>query len=106
MADNTNNNINSGNSALIAAINHYYGKNYIYSQTLRTQSGYTDCSALVYTGLKEGGFNVPSNTFTTSQLFNGSGSTLTQYAQNNFDYIDQDDARHVGTLQAGDILMW
>ncbi len=81
MAENTNTSGNPGYSALIAAINHYYGKNYIYSQTLRTQPGYTDCSALVYTGLKEGGFNVPNNTFTTSQLFNGSGSTLTQYAQ-------------------------
>lgn len=100
-------NINPGISAFAAAIAHYYNQGYRYSQALRTQPGYVDCSALVYTGLKEGGINVPYSlsSFTTHTLF--TGDTRTNYANNNFDYIETKDVTAKnGSLRFGDIIMW
>jgi len=67
-----------------------------------------DCSAFVWRGLKNAGYDVPGNTadgFTTSTLFNGSRTTA--YAREHFDVTSASDARRPGgNLQQGDILMF
>lgn len=67
-----------------------------------------DCSAFVWRGLKNAGFNVPGEnaaSFTTRTLF--SGSEVTPYARQNFDVVSAQDARKPnGSLQPGDILMF
>ncbi|MBO9826958.1 peptidoglycan-binding protein [Xanthomonas sp. A2111] len=67
-----------------------------------------DCSAFVWRGLKNAGYDVPGNDaagFTTSKLFNGSHPT--PYAREHFDIVSAADARHPGgNLKQGDILMF
>ncbi|MBX3712083.1 MAG: peptidoglycan-binding protein [Lysobacter sp.] len=67
-----------------------------------------DCSAFVWRGLKNAGFNVPGDTaagFTTHTLFNG--NRITPFAQKNFDLIPADEARRTrGSLQPGDIVLF
>ena len=67
-----------------------------------------DCSAFVWRGLKNAGFDVPGETaagFTTHSLF--SGSRITPFAQKNFDLIPADQARRTqGSLQPGDVVLF
>ncbi|HEY1136347.1 MAG TPA: peptidoglycan-binding protein [Xanthomonadaceae bacterium] len=67
-----------------------------------------DCSAFVWRGLKNAGFDVPGETaaaFTTHTLFNG--NRITPFAQKNFDLIPADQARRTqGSLQPGDIVLF
>lgn len=67
-----------------------------------------DCSAFVWRGLKNAGFDVPGDTaagFTTHTLFNG--NRITPFAQKNFDLIQADGARRTrGDLQPGDIVLF
>lgn len=67
-----------------------------------------DCSAFVWRGLKNAGYNVHGQTaaaFTTHSLFNG--RNVTPYARQNFDVIPAADARKPGgALQPGDLLMF
>ncbi len=67
-----------------------------------------DCSAFVWRGLKNAGFDVPGDTaasFTTHSLFNG--SRITSFAEKNFDLIPADQARRTqGSLQPGDIVLF
>lgn len=67
-----------------------------------------DCSAFVWRGLKNAGYDVPGENaaaFTTSTLFNGTRPTA--YARENFDTISAADARKPGgNLQPGDLLMF
>jgi hypothetical protein len=67
-----------------------------------------DCSAFVWRGLKNAGYDVQGNNaanFTTSTLFNGSRTT--PYAREHFDVVSAADARRPGgNLQQGDILMF
>jgi hypothetical protein len=67
-----------------------------------------DCSAFVWRGLKNAGYDVPGENaaaFTTHSLFNGVSTTA--YARNHFDVVSAADARKPGgNLQPGDILMF
>lgn len=67
-----------------------------------------DCSAFVWRGLRNAGFNVPGDSaagFTTHTLFNG--RNVTQFARENFDVISAQDARRPnGHLQRGDLLLF
>lgn len=67
-----------------------------------------DCSAFVWRGLKNAGFNVPGDTaagFSTHTLFNG--NRIMPFAQQNFDLISSEQARRRhGDLQPGDILLF
>lgn len=67
-----------------------------------------DCSAFVWRGLKNAGFDMPGETaaaFTTHTLFNG--NRITPFAQKNFDLIPADQARRTqGSLQPGDIVLF
>lgn len=67
-----------------------------------------DCSAFVWRGLKNAGFDVPGENaagFTTHSLF--SGSRITPFAQKNFDLIPADQARRTqGGLQPGDVVLF
>jgi hypothetical protein len=67
-----------------------------------------DCSAFVWRGLKNAGFDVPGETaagFTTHSLFNG--NRITPFAQKNFDLIPADQARRTqGGLQPGDVVLF
>lgn len=67
-----------------------------------------DCSAFVWRGLKNAGYDVPGTNaagFTTSTLFNG--SRITSYAREHFDVVPAADTRRpAGNLQQGDILMF
>lgn len=67
-----------------------------------------DCSAFVWRGLKNAGFDVPGETaagFTTHSLFNG--NIITPFAQKNFDLIPADQARRTqGGLQPGDVVLF
>ncbi len=67
-----------------------------------------DCSAFVWRGLKNAGFDVPGDTaagFTTHTLFNG--NRITPFAQKNFDLIPANEARRAqGSLQPGDIVLF
>lgn len=67
-----------------------------------------DCSAFVWRGLKNAGFDVPGDSaagFTTHTLFNG--NRITPFAQKNFDLIPADQARRTqGNLQPGDIVLF
>jgi len=67
-----------------------------------------DCSAFVWRGLKNAGFDVPGDTaagFSTHTLFNG--NRIMPFAQQNFDLISPEQARRrQGELQPGDILLF
>lgn len=67
-----------------------------------------DCSAFVWRGLKNAGFDVPGESaaaFTTRTLFNG--RTMTAFAEKNFEVIPAGQARRPeGDLQPGDILLF
>lgn len=67
-----------------------------------------DCSAFVWRGLKNAGYDVPGSTaaaFTTHTLFNG--RNVTAYAKEHFDVVSAADARRPGgSLEPGDILMF
>lgn len=67
-----------------------------------------DCSAFVWRGLKNAGFDVPGDTaagFSTHTLF--SGNRIMPFAQQNFDLISSEQARRrQGELQPGDILLF
>ncbi|MFC5571077.1 XVIPCD domain-containing protein [Lysobacter yangpyeongensis] len=67
-----------------------------------------DCSAFVWRGLKNAGFDVPGESaasFTTQTLFNG--TTTTAYARQHFDVVPASEARKPrGGLRQGDILMF
>lgn len=67
-----------------------------------------DCSAFVWRGLKNAGYDVPGDTaaaFTTHSLFNG--RTMTPFAKQNFDVVSAADARKPGgDLQQGDLLLF
>ncbi|MBB4127642.1 peptidoglycan hydrolase-like protein with peptidoglycan-binding domain [Xanthomonas translucens] len=67
-----------------------------------------DCSAFVWRGLKNAGYDVPGDNaagFTTAKLFNG--SQVTGYAREHFDVTSAAEARRPnGPLQQGDILMF
>ncbi|WP_369934654.1 peptidoglycan-binding protein [Xanthomonas tesorieronis] len=67
-----------------------------------------DCSAFVWRGLKNAGYDVPGDNaagFTTAKLFNG--SQVTGYAREHFDVTSAAEARRPnGPLHQGDILMF
>lgn len=67
-----------------------------------------DCSAFVWRGLKNAGFDVPGESaasFTTQTLFNGAATTA--YAKQHFDVVPAAEARKPGgSLKQGDILMF
>lgn len=64
-----------------------------------------DCSSFVWRGLKNAGYNVPREPFSTHALFNG--SQVTDYAKKNFDVIPAGEAKRAnGSLQPGDIVMF
>ncbi|WP_372362071.1 peptidoglycan-binding protein [Xanthomonas sp. NCPPB 1325] len=67
-----------------------------------------DCSAFVWRGLKNAGYDVPGDNaaaFTTAKLFNG--NNITSYAREHFDVTSAADARKPhGSLHQGDILMF
>lgn len=67
-----------------------------------------DCSAFVWRGLKNAGFDVPGSNagnFTTHSLF--VGKNLTGFAKDNFDSIAAGNARQPnGDLQPGDLLLF
>ena len=64
-----------------------------------------DCSSFVWRGLKNAGYNVPKEPFSTHALFNG--SQVTDYAKKNFDVIPAGEAKRAnGSLQPGDIVMF
>lgn len=67
-----------------------------------------DCSAFVWRGLKNAGYDVPGENaaaFTTQTLFNGTSTTA--YARQHFDVVSAAEARKPGgNLQPGDILMF
>ncbi|KLD71529.1 C40 family peptidase [Xanthomonas pisi] len=67
-----------------------------------------DCSAFVWRGLKNAGYDVPGENaaaFTTAKLF--SGTNITPYAREHFDVTSAAEARKPnGSLHQGDILMF
>jgi len=64
-----------------------------------------DCSSFVWRGLKNAGYGVPKEPFSTHALFNG--SQVTDYAKKNFDVIPAGEAKRAnGSLQPGDIVMF
>lgn len=64
-----------------------------------------DCSAFVWRGLKNAGYDVAATPFTTHALF--SGSRVTAYARQHFDVLAAAMARRDnGTLQPGDIILF
>jgi len=67
-----------------------------------------DCSAFVWRGLKNAGYDVPGDNaagFTTAKLFNG--SQVTAYTREHFDVTSAAEARKPnGPLHQGDILMF
>ncbi len=67
-----------------------------------------DCSAFVWRGLKNAGYDVPGENaagFTTAKLFNGTNTT--SYAREHFDVPSASEARKPnGSLHQGDILMF
>ncbi|MCL1529097.1 peptidoglycan-binding protein [Xanthomonas nasturtii] len=67
-----------------------------------------DCSAFVWRGLKNAGYDVPGEnaaSFTTAKLFNGTNPT--SYAREHFDVTSAAEARKPnGSLHQGDILMF
>lgn len=63
-----------------------------------------DCSSFVWRGMKNAGYDVGNEPFSTHALYNGNKTT--DYAQKHFDVISKADAsKHPGDLQPGDILM-
>ena len=64
-----------------------------------------DCSSFVWRGLKNAGYDVPKEPFSTHALFNG--SKITDYSKQNFDVISAADAKKAnGPLQPGDIVLF
>ncbi|APP76315.1 peptidoglycan-binding protein [Xanthomonas vesicatoria ATCC 35937] len=67
-----------------------------------------DCSAFVWRGLKNAGYDVPGENaaaFTTAKLF--SGTNITPYAREHFEVTSAAEARKPnGSLHQGDILMF
>ncbi len=64
-----------------------------------------DCSSLVWKSLKNAGYDVPKEPFTTAALF--SRGEVTSYAKKHFDVISGADAAKTnGKLQVGDLLMF
>ncbi|MRH01954.1 peptidoglycan-binding protein [Xanthomonas sontii] len=67
-----------------------------------------DCSAFVWRGLKNAGYDVPGENaagFTTAKLFNG--AQVTPYAREHFDVTSAAEARKPnGSLHQGDLLMF
>ncbi len=67
-----------------------------------------DCSAFVWRGLKNAGYDVPGDnaaSFTTSKLFNG--NQVTAYAREHFDVTSAAEARKPGgSLKTGDLLLF
>lgn len=64
-----------------------------------------DCSAFVWRGLRNAGYDVPAAPFTTRTLFNS--HQVTPYAHERFDVIPASGAaRSHGRLQRGDILLF
>ncbi|WP_338334657.1 peptidoglycan-binding protein [Xanthomonas euvesicatoria] len=67
-----------------------------------------DCSAFVWRGLKNAGYDVPGENaanFTTAKLFNG--TSVTPYTREHFDVTPGSEARKPnGSLHQGDILMF
>lgn len=64
-----------------------------------------DCSSFVWRGLRNAGYAVPTQPFSTHALFIGTNATA--YARENFDVVPAAEARRDGgSLQAGDILMF
>lgn len=64
-----------------------------------------DCSAFVWRGLKNAGYDVPSTPFTTRTLFDG--RHVTSYARSHFQVIPGHDAQqNGGPLEPGDILLF
>ncbi|MCW0455598.1 peptidoglycan-binding protein [Xanthomonas sacchari] len=67
-----------------------------------------DCSAFVWRGLKNAGYDVPGENaagFTTAKLFNG--SQVTPYAREHFDVTSAAEARKPnGSLHQGDLLLF
>lgn len=63
-----------------------------------------DCSSFVWRGLRNAGYDVPAQPFSTHALFNG--SDVTRYARRHFEVISAiDAAQDNGSLQPGDILL-
>ena len=64
-----------------------------------------DCSSFVWRGLKNAGYDVPAQPFSTHALFNG--RAVTGYARQHFEVIGaMDAARDNGSLQPGDIVLF
>lgn len=64
-----------------------------------------DCSSFVWRGLRNAGYDVPAQPFSTHALFNG--HTITAYSREHFNVIPAADAaRDNGALQPGDILLF
>lgn len=64
-----------------------------------------DCSSLVWRGLRNAGYDVGTEPFATSKLFNGHQAT--PYARQHFDVVSATDAsKPHGALQEGDIIMF
>ncbi|MDR6644135.1 peptidoglycan hydrolase-like protein with peptidoglycan-binding domain [Luteibacter sp. 1214] len=63
-----------------------------------------DCSAFVWRGLKDAGYDVGNEAFATSKLYNG--HHVTPYSRQHFDVIPPAaGGKPPGNLQAGDIIM-
>jgi peptidoglycan hydrolase-like protein with peptidoglycan-binding domain len=63
-----------------------------------------DCSSFVWRGLKNAGYDVGNEPFSTHALFEG--KQVTSYARNHFDVVPGSDAaKKNGPLQQGDIIM-
>ncbi|WP_052191172.1 XVIPCD domain-containing protein [Luteibacter sp. 9133] len=63
-----------------------------------------DCSSFVWRGMKNAGYDVGDQPFSTHTLYNGNHTTA--YAEKHFDVISKTDAgKTPGDLQPGDVLM-
>jgi peptidoglycan hydrolase-like protein with peptidoglycan-binding domain len=64
-----------------------------------------DCSSFVWRGLKNAGYDVPKEPFSTHALFNG--NQITDYSKKHFDVISAADAKKAnGPLQPGDVVLF
>jgi len=64
-----------------------------------------DCSSFVWRGMRNAGYDVPAQPFSTHDLFEGSRTSA--YARQHFDVVSAADARAPGgSLQPGDVLMF